>query len=57
MDVAAVVAILVVVSAILYRDNGVNEPHISTTAHSILSVCVFVCVLVRGFISLCEGLV
>lgn len=51
MDVAAAVAVLVVVSTIPYRDNGVNEPHISTTAHSILSV------LVRGCISQCEGLV
>lgn len=55
MDVAVVIAVVVVVSTIPYRDNGVNEPHISTTAHSILSLCV--CVLVRGCISQCEGLV
>ncbi len=36
MDVAVLIAVVVVVSTIPYRDNGVNEPHISTTAHSIL---------------------
>ena len=41
MDVAAAV-VPVVVSTIPYRDNGVNEPHISTTVYSIVCVCVCV---------------
>lgn len=58
MDAAAVVAALVVACTIPYRDNGVNEPHTSSTAHSILLLCVRVSVrtLVRGCISRREGL-
>lgn len=57
MDAAAVVAALVVVGTIPYRDNGVNEPHTSSTAHSILlRVRVSVRTLVRGCISRREGL-
>lgn len=51
MDVAVVIAVVVVVSTIPYRDNGVNEPHTSTTAHSILCVCL--CVLVC--VNVCVG--